>query len=885
MHPGFMEKILFYLQPQTIRNNPKAFEWIFLKYRILSDGLSEKGIQSAFLMDDGLKGAYPDDTQNLFSPSDFGMRFSRKDWPHFWADVLTDEHMEEKERLLDALYEAYRFEIVICWNYDATLDRFCMEKGIITIYQELGLIREPMLYQMDFEGLLWKSSLPRLYKKFKDNLRGDDPRLKAFLKRFRSGVKYSKNEIMKELNLDSRKPIMLIPLQVEDDSNIIVGSPFKTMADFVYFCLNSIDDINSYNMIIKRHPGQPDVVINLSRERGGLTDFPCHSEGKFFPDKIPIILNEFDSLSLINASDYIITINSSMGFEGLCFEKKVFTVGKSPYCGMEFTADLDSRSTYRIKDYNPFFEDLYVEKLKGLRNFLYFTIFNYHLAEDDIINPDYYLNLFRLPNEANDRDRIYLSHKRYSMVNLEWTGERYIPWMEGSEIHYEHLHRYRFAKEFVKDKKVLDLACGEGYGSFMLSEEADEVIGVDIDKVTTRHASSRYINKNLKFIEGSITDVPVKGEKIFDVVVCFEAIEHITEHDKLMSEVKRLIKEDGVFIVSTPNKYVYSSQPNFQNLFHLKELYFDEFKALLDHNFKNTLFYGQKVYPSSNIFPLSSFSGITSQYVIEKGEKDFLFTQPEKKQALYFIAISSNGPLEGVISNSYLVDISETLFKLKDIHISNLESKAREKDSHIMNLEAAIKDKDTHIGNLERQREESYRDWQTHVKSLERMLQEREGNIQNLEAALKDKEAHIENLEHQREENFQNWQTHEKNLRDIIQDKQIQIENLERQREENYRDWQTHEKNLEAIIEDKQTHIGNLEAAISDKDAYIVNLETALKGKGATLNYIYNSYGLGSLLVCNKMIDKVFPTNSRRRLLAKNILDAIKNPKHFLKRI
>jgi len=57
---------------------------------------------------------------------------------------------------------------------------------------------------------------------------------------------------------------------------------------------------------------------------------------------------------------------------------------------------------------------------------------------------------------------------------LEWTGERYVPWMEPGEIHYEHLHRYRFAKEFVKGKKVLDLACGEGYGSNLLAEDVEE---------------------------------------------------------------------------------------------------------------------------------------------------------------------------------------------------------------------------------------------------------------------------------------------------------------------------------------------------------------------------------------------------------------------------
>lgn len=298
---------------------------------------------------------------------------------------------------------------------------------------------------------------------------------------------------------------------------------------------------------------------------------------------------------------------------------------------------------------------------------------------------------------------------------LEWTGERYVPWMEPGEIHYEHLHRYRFATEFVKGRKVLDLACGEGYGSFMMSQEAGEVIGVDLDEVTIRHAFSKYIKENLKFIKGSITDIPIEGEKIFDVIVCFEALEHIEEHDELMKEVKRLLKEDGTFIVSTPNKYVYSDKADYQNPYHLRELYFDEFKTLLNNNFKNTLIYGQKVYPSSNIFPLFKGSLTTKDYVIEKGDKGFLSVPPERKEARYFIAVSSDVPIIDISGNSYLVDVSETLFKQKDVHIGNLEAMVKEKDVHIGNLEATIKDKDVHIGNLE----SAIRDKETQISYLE----------------------------------------------------------------------------------------------------------------------------------------------------------------------
>jgi len=242
---------------------------------------------------------------------------------------------------------------------------------------------------------------------------------------------------------------------------------------------------------------------------------------------------------------------------------------------------------------------------------------------------------------------------------LQEDDERFLPWMEDPIINYEHLHRYRFAQELVKGKKVLDLACGEGYGSYMLAEKAREVIGVDINESTIKHASVKYIKDNLKFIKGSMTEITIEGKKIFDVIICFEALEHIEEHNKLITEARRLLKDNGLFIVSTPDKYIYSDQANYRNPWHKKELYLDEFKALLKSAFKNVLIYGQRVFPTSNIFPLFKDSITTTEYIIEKRGKTFLFTQPERKKALYYIAISSNAHID-VIGSSYLLDVSET---------------------------------------------------------------------------------------------------------------------------------------------------------------------------------------------------------------------------------
>ena len=75
--------------------------------------------------------------------------------------------------------------------------------------------------------------------------------------------------------------------------------------------------------------------------------------------------------------------------------------------------------------------------------------------------------------------------------DLKWTGERYLPWMDIGEIHYEHLHRYYLANSFVNGKTILDLGCGEGYGCFLFSKTAKNVVGVDIDIDTINHAKKK----------------------------------------------------------------------------------------------------------------------------------------------------------------------------------------------------------------------------------------------------------------------------------------------------------------------------------------------------------------------------------------------------------
>lgn len=219
-------------------------------------------------------------------------------------------------------------------------------------------------------------------------------------------------------------------------------------------------------------------------------------------------------------------------------------------------------------------------------------------------------------------------------MNNKSTGER-LEFYDFSDVTVEHLHRYAIANDIVKNKVVLDLASGEGYGSYNLSKSASKVIGVDIDEKTVFDARKKYVNVNLSFIVGTADKIPVDSNSI-DVVVSFETIEHHDKHDEMLSEIKRVLKDDGVLIMSSPDKKYYSDLTGQQNPFHVKELYFREFKELIDKSFQFTKYYYQNSF-NFNSF-ISSFENINKFKVFygdEHGLKD------ESIEPLYNIVIAS----------------------------------------------------------------------------------------------------------------------------------------------------------------------------------------------------------------------------------------------------
>ena len=221
---------------------------------------------------------------------------------------------------------------------------------------------------------------------------------------------------------------------------------------------------------------------------------------------------------------------------------------------------------------------------------------------------------------------------------IEFTGERFIPGTRG-EIWVEHWHRYHFAARWARGRRVLDVACGEGYGAALLAGGAAHVTGVDVSPAAIEHAQRAYEGApNLEFVAASCAQLPVASAS-FDMVVSFETLEHIHEQEAFVAEMARVLKPEGVLVLSCPNRLEYSDKRAFANEFHVKELYREELAALLASRFPETSWYGQR--PS--FFSVIAAEGSASRAgaLLEVAEADPASAAASLSSPLYFIVVAS----------------------------------------------------------------------------------------------------------------------------------------------------------------------------------------------------------------------------------------------------
>lgn len=191
----------------------------------------------------------------------------------------------------------------------------------------------------------------------------------------------------------------------------------------------------------------------------------------------------------------------------------------------------------------------------------------------------------------NETERIFQQSQPDGVPPLEMTGERTLPDVPAENYWYQrHVVVYDWVAERVTGKRVIDMACGEGYGAAILAGQASSVIGIDANPEAYEHARLKYRAPNLRFERELIEEFAEPA----DVVVFLQTVEHVREPGKLLRHFASLVPSAGEVIVSTPNLLTLAppGAEKSANPWHVKEYRPVEFAKLLESLFAEVELFG-----------------------------------------------------------------------------------------------------------------------------------------------------------------------------------------------------------------------------------------------------------------------------------------------------
>lgn len=307
---------------------------------------------------------------------------------------------------------------------------------------------------------------------------------------------------------------------------------------------------------------------------------------------------------------------------------------------------------------------------------------------------------------------------------MKFTGERFIPGQTDPELQMEHFNRYQFARQFVKGKRVLDAACGAGYGSDILARDAEFVVGIDISEESIAYAKGEYGGKRTEFQIASVDNLPFE-ENSFDIVVSFETLEHVDgrTQQRFLHEISRVLTENGILIMSTPNHSVYSKRG--VNEFHVKELTDTEFRYLLEAHFQcvHMLFSQQWEICDVIICDGQGTAALRNGLPLDQAE--------------YMIAVCSNVEIDPVLSQ-VTVRTDKKLEQLMEWAIENHNTNEKN-NVHILKLNEKVQQYEQELENKS-----------GHIELLSQKYQAlvalNEAQEAEWQRALRNKDRHIEQL-------------------------------------------------------------------------------------------------------------------------------------------
>jgi SAM-dependent methyltransferase len=261
----------------------------------------------------------------------------------------------------------------------------------------------------------------------------------------------------------------------------------------------------------------------------------------------------------------------------------------------------------------------------------------------------------------------------------EFTGERVIPNQVDPDLWNEHLARYLFAARLSSRKRVLDIACGTGYGTAELAATAAVATGVDVSTEAVAYARAHHSRPNNRFLCADARQLPFRDGSV-DLVAAFEVIEHLADWPALLAEARRVLAPSGQLLVSTPNRAYYAEARRLAgpNPFHAHEFDFDEFEAALRGYFPHVTLWVQN-HAAAVVF--RSLSPGSAELRMEPGS-------PDPSTSHFFLAVCALAPQLGAPTFVYLPS-SANVLREREQHIARLEGELGQKDRWLADSQAA----------------------------------------------------------------------------------------------------------------------------------------------------------------------------------------------------
>ncbi|HEX7297904.1 MAG TPA: class I SAM-dependent methyltransferase [Solirubrobacteraceae bacterium] len=259
-------------------------------------------------------------------------------------------------------------------------------------------------------------------------------------------------------------------------------------------------------------------------------------------------------------------------------------------------------------------------------------------------------------------------------------AERFVPGeRRGELIEAEHLARYWWASQMVAGRRLLDAGCGVGYGTAMLARAgAAEAIGLDLSPDSVAAAGKAH--PELTFVTGDVHALPFEDDR-FEVVTCFEVIEHVDRQQEVIAELARVLRPDGVLAISSPNRGVYPSG----NPHHVHEYTPEELRAELAMAFAHVELRRQHDWVASAVLD----DGQVSDAELGSLDADVgKVVGYEPGSETYTLAIASQQPLRAMPGRVVLGSVDE----VRDGLLQGARAKTALADvAHLQEVEAQLR--------------------------------------------------------------------------------------------------------------------------------------------------------------------------------------------------